>query len=408
MRPKILACAALAALGFASAAGAADDPAAFPKFRMQEIDKSLTVGYGVILVDVNADGKKDVVVADSARVVWWENPSWKMRTILQGKTKPDNVCLDAHDIDGDGKLDIALGAGWKPSDTKTPGTLQWLRQGPDIEKEWELYPIANEEPTVHRIRFADADGDGKAELVSVPLQARGATQAKNFSEAGVRVLAFEIHADPKQSKWDSWLISDSLPVMHNFQVVDFDGDGKNELLTASYEGVHVHKRAADGKWMAQKIGEGDQANPQRSRGASEIKLGKLPGGRKYIATIEPWHGNQVVVYIQGDANQWRRQVIDNALAWGHAVWTADLDGQEGDELIIGVRDPLAGGKALPGVRLYKPKDATAAEWLKAEIDPDGVHVEDAAAADLNGDGKVDIAAVGRKSKNVRIYWNEGR
>jgi hypothetical protein len=100
--------------------------------------------------------------------------------------------------------------------------------------------------------------------------------------------------------------------------------------------------------------------------------------------------------------------MDNALAWGHAVWTADLDGQAGDELIIGVRDPVAGGKALPGVRVYQATSPGGETWHKTEIDPDGVHVEDAAAADLNGDGRVDIVAVGRKSKNVRIYWNEGK
>jgi hypothetical protein len=28
-------------------------------------------------------------------------------------------------------------------------------------------------------------------------------------------------------------------------------------------------------------------------------------------------------------------------------------------------------------------------------------------ADLNGDGRMDIVAAGRKTGNVRIYWNEG-
>jgi hypothetical protein len=36
-----------------------------------------------------------------------------------------------------------------------------------------------------------------------------------------------------------------------------------------------------------------------------------------------------------------------------------------------------------------------------------VAVEDLAAADLDGDGRVDIVAVGRATKNVRVYWNEG-
>ena len=34
-------------------------------------------------------------------------------------------------------------------------------------------------------------------------------------------------------------------------------------------------------------------------------------------------------------------------------------------------------------------------------------VEDLTVADLNGDGRMDIIAVGRATKNLRIYWNEG-
>jgi hypothetical protein len=30
-----------------------------------------------------------------------------------------------------------------------------------------------------------------------------------------------------------------------------------------------------------------------------------------------------------------------------------------------------------------------------------------AVGDLNGDGKPDLVAVGRATKNVKIYWNEG-
>jgi len=375
-----------------------------PKFRSQEIDKTLKIGYGVILADVNGDGKLDIVVADKERVVWFENPSWKLGTILTGKTRPDNVCLDAYDVDGDGKVEIALGAGWRPTDTKNPGTLQLLRRPKSGEGEWDVVEIPNEEPTIHRIRWADLDGDGKKELISVPLQGRGATAAQNWSDGKVRVYAWKPSADG--SKWEKELLCEQFPVMHNFQVIDFDGDGKPEILTASYEGVNILKRGADGKWGARKINEGDQSNPAKNRGASEIKLGKLKSGTRFIGTIEPWHGNQVVVYTQPAGQEgWTRRVLDSQLLWGHAIWCADLDGDGDEELIAGVRDPLP-GKAKSGVRIYKASDSQGAAWEKSEIDPGGVAVEDLTAGDLNGDGKIDLIAVGRASGNVRIYWNE--
>jgi hypothetical protein len=59
------------------------------------------------------------------------------------------------------------------------------------------------------------------------------------------------------------------------------------------------------------------------------------------------------------------------------------------------------------VRIYDAADAAGTTWRRTLLDPGGVAVEDLAAADLDGDGRVDIVAVGRATKNVRVYWNEG-
>src|SRR5476651_953027 len=119
-------------------------PVAFPAFRMQELDEKLGVGYAVLLADVNGDGKKDIVVVDTQRVLWFENPTWKKHVIIEGGTKSDNVCIDAFDIDGDGQIDFALGADWKPFNTKSGGTLQWLKRGKTLDEPWQIIPIDSE------------------------------------------------------------------------------------------------------------------------------------------------------------------------------------------------------------------------------------------------------------------------
>jgi hypothetical protein len=406
-----------AGLAFALAAApepsapAAEEAAAFPAFDVREIDTDLKVGYAVLLVDVDGDGKKDIVVADTTRVVWYQNPTWKRRIILDGHTKPDNVCLAAYDIDGDGRLDLALGADWKPFNTKSGGTLQWLKQGKDLDAPWTLYPIA-EEPTVHRIRFADLDASGKPALVLAPLMGRNSTAAKNWADGvPVRLLAFRIPKDPTRDRWTPEVIDESLHVVHNLFPVPSESGKGSDLLTASYEGVTRFSHDG-GKWVARRIGAGNQDNPAGSRGASEVKRGRLKGGKYFIATIEPWHGNQVVVYTppagESMPRPWDRHVIDDKLKWGHAVWCADLDGDGGDELIIGVRDDLS---ARPGerrgVRIYKATDDSGTKWERHLVDEGGVAVEDLAAADLDGDGRTDIVAVGRQTHNVRVYRNRG-
>jgi hypothetical protein len=376
------------------------------QFRMQEIDHSLKVGYAVLLADLNGDGQKDIIVADTTRVVWFENPTWKMRLITQGKTMPDNVCLDAADIDGDGKLDLVLGAGWQGLNSKAKGTLQWLKRGPTLEEEWRIIPI-DKENSIHRIRFADLDGNGKPVLISAPLLGANSTAGKNWSETPIRLRAYRIPSDPATQPWPVETLDDTLHVCHNFQAADVRGTGRLDLLTASYEGITLFQRSATGAWSKQRIGTGNQEQPDKRRGTSEIKLGKLEQSHPFIATIEPWHGRQVVVYLPPKTGEtlWQRQVIDDRLQWGHAVWCADLDSDGREEIIIGVRDTLSPQEPR-GIRIYRATSSDGTKWERYLLDPNGVAVEDLAVADLNGDGKPDIVAVGRATGNVRIYWNE--
>ena len=395
----------------------ADEPA-FPKFKMQEIATDLTVGYAVITADVNEDGKPDIVVVDSKRVVWYENPTWKMHTIISGKTKPDNVCIAAADIDGDGHIDFVLGADWKPFNTKEGGTLQWLKRGKTLDEEWSVYPIA-EEPMVHRVRMANIDGSGKPAIILAPLMGRDSSAKGNWMDGRpVRILAFPIPKDPVKGPWKPIVLSEKFHIVHN--IWPDERSGRAKIYTASNEGVSIITDQADmiparGNWTSFRLGEGVHPFPKADVGASEVKFGRLKSDKPYVATVEPWHGNQVVAYtppVRDDAPKpWDRHLIDDHLRWGHALWCADLDGDKNDEIVVGVRDNPAKGDTFAekcGVRIYKATDGVGKKWARQIVDDGGIAVEDLTVADLNGDGKPDIIAVGRGTHNARIYWNQGK
>jgi hypothetical protein len=293
--------------------------------------------------------------------------------------------------------------------------MQWLEHPASPGEPWKVHPIGTE-PTVHRMQWADLNGDGSSELVVVPLMGRNTTRP-HFAEAAIRVLAYSIPDDPVKGPWQPEVINEELHVAHNFEPTDFNGDGQTDVLIASFEGVSLLTRSPQGKWSRTHLGSGNQETTP-NRGASEIKRGKLAGGDDYIATIEPWHGFQVVVYTRpkvagpnDSPKLWDRHVLDDELQWGHAVWCANLDDDADQELIIGVRDDYRQGNEFlaSGLRIYDPRrEGDRLAWDAQYVDLGGVAIEDLAAADLDGDGDQDIVAVGRKTKNVRIYWNEGQ
>lgn len=357
------------------------------RFRPQEIQRDFGVGYAVLVADMNNDSRPDVAAINPTQVVWFENPTWQKHVVLDGVTKKDNVCFAEYDINGDGRLDLALGADWQPRNTTGGGSLQWIGRDPaSPDGPWELTPI-HEEPTLHRIRWGDVDADGRKELIVVPLHGRG-NQPPGWQGEGARILVFRIPKNPRSDPWPFEVADNSLHIVHNFIVADVDRDGRDDILTASREGVHVLKRRPGGGWSKTLLGEGSPG---------EIKMGRL-GPKRYLATVEPWHGNSIVVYEES-AGLWPRQVIEDRLTGVHALGWADFDGDGADELAVGWRDKNF------GLAVYKR--GSGGRWSRvATVDDGGMATEDLAVADLNNDGRPEIVACGRATGNVKIYWNE--
>jgi hypothetical protein len=352
--------------------------------------------YAVTLADVNGDDRQDIVVVNENRVQWYRNPTWEKQVILEDQTELDNVCIAPHDIDGDGQIDFALGAGW----TKV-GTIQWMTRGKDPGERWTVHVIGVE-PWTHRMRWANVLGKDRPQLVVSPLNAT--------SGDGVRLTAFEIPADPRRDRWTPTVLDHSLNRMHNHWHVDFDGDGTDSTLTGSQEGIHLIRRGDDGMFHRRKIGSGMPGDSPETSGTGELRTGRLANGRPFLATVEPMHGTTVAIYTAPEKLEEGqladRLPIDGSLQQGHAVFCVDLDGDGADEVVVGHREPGTGEIKGPGVYVYRSQNDDGTDWSKHVVDDGGMACEDLLCADLTGDGRMDIVAVGRKTLNVKLYVNE--
>ena len=332
------------------------------QFEAQDLDPEVAkvACYAVTLTDVNGDSKPDIVAVTENRVLWFENPTWKPRVIIEDQVERDHVCITPFDIDGDGQIDFALGAGW----TKI-GTMYWLKRGASLDDKWQAFPIAKEVST-HRMRFGNVLGKDRPQLVVSPL---------NPSEApGVRLLVFEIPKAPTTDRWPLTVMDESLHRVHNHWHLDLNGDKVDGTLTASQEGVFLFRQDENGKFTKRQIGTGAAGTKPEETGAGEVKLGRLGKDKFFLATVEPMHGHSVVVYTgpmplpEGQLAD--RQVIDDSFKQGHALGCADLDHDGVDEVIAGHREPNSDGKVA--VYYYRASNDAGTKWERHPLDLGGM------------------------------------
>jgi hypothetical protein len=368
------------------------------RFTQVNIDTNISIGYGVTVADVDGDGKPDILLADQHQFVWYRNPTWEKFVLAENLTAADNVCIAAADIDGDGKAEIAVGAGWNPGDTVNSGAVFYLLPPKDRTQKWESVKLPHE-PTVHRMRWVKM-ANGKSELVVAPLHGRG---NKSGEGEGVRILAYTMPSNATES-WETTVLNQSFHMTHNFDIVPDKLGGVQKLLLACREGIFSLGLAASTSPV--------QLAAPVSGGAGEVRLGHFSAAKPFIAAIEPMHGTNLVVYIppsEGDNGAthslWIRHVLDSSLADGHALACGDPLGIGRDQIVVGWRGKNHEGKV--GIKIFTPADSAGTHWNESLIDDNTMACEDLRLADLNGDGRLDIVASGRATKNLKIYLNRG-
>jgi hypothetical protein len=358
-----------------------------PPFIAHEIATGLRGGYQVVAADINGDGKPDLVALASnlPELVWYENPTWTRHVIASGFTGLINIAVA--DLDGDGIPEIAVASGFSTRPDQSTGIIAVLTHGTDVRQPWTSHEI-DRVPAAHRLRWF-TDATGQRWLINAPLA--GATAQPPNYDGATPIYAY------RAPEWKRELVTkDEFGVVHAVEPIR-GAFCTTCLLSAGFAGVHRYEHTSAG-WSRTAIVTGDPA-PAPKGGSSDVAVGRLAKGAPFLATIEPWHGNQLVVYSP-TGKGYRREVVDTTIVDGHTLVVADLDGDGTDEIIVGQR---GGTRSVWMYRLSQP----GGKWTRSALDDGGMAAAGCTAADFNGDGRIDIACIGTATANLKWYENQG-
>jgi hypothetical protein len=393
---------ALAALVLAVSVSGA--PAAGPvRFAPHDIDADFRGAYAVDVADFNKDGKPDVIANSLSvnEVAWYENPGWARHVVVTDARQIVNQAM--RDIDKDGIPEIAFQSGFAMVPAKSEG-LNWIaRHQGDPRQPWKVERV-DAFPTSHHVAWADFDGDGAEELVNAPLiGARGLAPTYDQDKAPVFWYS--------PGDWTRHVVTDDIPgIIHRVRVAKWDGDTRDQLLVASFEGIAVYRATGKGaamKFEKQLLSAGHAEKAPRL-GASDVGVGRQDG-RKFFASVEPWHGNEVVVYTE-KGGQWQRRVIFDKVASGHEVAVVDLNGDGRDDVVANDNSrPSQNNPNAPigGVHVfYAPDDAASGNWQYQRIEQSSA-MNGCVGVDMNGDQRRDLVCAGGGGA-IRWYENLGK
>jgi hypothetical protein len=371
---------------------AASLPAQPPRFHAVTVTDQIRMGYQVTVCDVDRDHRPDLIVVDerSTELAWFENPGredepWPRHVLARDVPRTINVACAPNEI--------YIGHHFETVPARSRGTLLRLTPGPDVRQPWNPREI-DRVPTIHRLRWASSRS-GRL-LVTSPLLGPG-NEAPEFRHP-TPIFAHR-PGDPERLP----LFDGLSGIVHSVHPFDWDGDGFDEILTSSFKGIHLLKEQAGGAWSAQRLSPGDPRECPLC-GSSELRPGTL-NGRRFLAAIEPWHGNQLVVYPDPEGllhgRPVERLILDDTMINGHALAVGDFNGDGRDEIVTGFR-----GKGFK-LSLFQADDASGRKWTRHLID-ETIAAADCQIADFNNDGRADLACSGASTGNLKIYFNFGR
>ncbi|MCW5982763.1 MAG: VCBS repeat-containing protein [Bryobacteraceae bacterium] len=342
-----------------------------------------------LLVDVDNDGAEDIVVAArraAPAVVLYrrEKSVWK-RYVIDPSFQTIEAGGAHYDIDGDGDRDIVFAG-----DSQSNRIYWWENPYPDFDpaKPWTRRLIKDSGANKHHDQiFGDFDGDGRADLVS-------------WNQGARQLLLFKIPAEPKSVQpWPSSVIySWSEGDEHEgLAAADINLDGKLDIV-------------GGGRWFEHKGGTSfephvvdDAYRFSRALAGQFVKGGRPeivfgPGDnvlrlRLYQWTGSRWDGKDLLPY---DVNH------------GHSLRMGDLDRDGNLDIFCAEMAQWTNRVDNPNARMYALYGNGKGNF-NVQIVQQGQGSHESRLGDLDGDGDLDIFAKAYRHNAPRldVWRNDG-
>ncbi|MEO6035610.1 MAG: FG-GAP-like repeat-containing protein [Verrucomicrobiota bacterium] len=347
---------------------------------------------GVKIVDLDGDGKADLVVAnytDSTISVYRNistngvltSGSFAPRVTFAVGTTPRQVAIG--DIDGDGKRDIAVANNGGSTvsvfrNTSTPGVFTTNSLAAKVDFTTGINPL--------QLALVDLNADGKLDLAIAVSAPNTLTVLRNTATVG------SITADSFAAKVD--FPGTGRP--GGLAVGDIDGDGKPDVALSNDTGNSLslfRNTTLAGNATITFAAKVDFATPARPY--SSVSMGDLDGDGKLDIAVAAYSGGSVSVFRNISTVG---VITTNSLAARfdlatggstHEVLVVDIDGDSKSDLVavseyanaVAVfRNRSTNGTLVAGSFAPRVDFATA-------LNPGGV-----AVGDLDGDGRPDVVA----------------
>ena len=369
---------AIASCLLAAPAAAAELPFAPPS----AITTTAQGATSVVAVDIDGDGDLDTLYASAGddTVAWQENgggsqPSWTTRTITT--TALDVKSVVGADLDRDGDMDVV-------SASNGNDTIAWYESDGASPPSWTPRTITTSALGARSVVVADVDGDGDPDVLS----------ASN-NDSSVRWYENDGASPPV---WTSHTISTTALAARSVFAADVDGDGDVDALSASLADNKIAWYENDGSsppgWTARTVSTS-------AAGARSVHAADVDGDGDTDVLSASWFDNTVAWYESDGASPpaWTLRTITSTAADPVSVTAIDMD-MDGD------LDVLAASEDDDTVAWYENDGALPPAWVKRTISAvaDGAH--SAVGADVDGDGDLDVLAA--SSLGDTVAWHENR